>query len=95
MNLQEFEESAQQNTLPAGLSPYLIALWQDKRGDWNAAHETVQDLEDATAAWIHAYLHRKEGDSSNARYWYRRAGREFPAGQTLDQEWVTIAQHLL
>jgi hypothetical protein len=95
MNFQEFEERAQENTPPIGLSPYLLALWHDKRGDWNTAHETVQDIEDATAAWIHAYLHRKEGDTSNARYWYRRAGREFPGHQTLDQEWQQIAQSLL
>src|SRR5436189_5326816 len=51
----------------------LQALWYDGRGDWNRAHELAQDVDDANGAWVDAYLHRKEGDPSNARYWYRRA----------------------
>lgn len=70
---------------PAGLLPYLLALWYERRGDWNRAHEIVQDLDTREAAAVHAYLHRREGDESNARYWYRRANKPFPAGQSLDQ----------
>jgi hypothetical protein len=80
-----------------GLPPLggpLRALAEDARGDWDAAHAAAQAGEDADSAWVHAYLHRKEGDLANAGYWYRRAGRAMPAG-TLEEEWLTIARHLL
>jgi hypothetical protein len=71
-----------------------VALWHEARGDWNAAHQTEQDIDDATGAWIHAYLHRKEGDAGNAAYWYRRAGK--PVCRTsLEVEWDEIAGALL
>ena len=73
-------------------SPYQKALYWDKKEDWQKAHEIVQDLESSEAAWIHAYLHRKEGDEFNAGYWYRRAGKEFCKG-TLDQEWESLWRH--
>jgi hypothetical protein len=95
MNFHDFEASVNVPEPPAGLTPYLLALWHDRRGGWDAAHETVQDINDPHAAWIHAYLHRKEGDESNARYWYGRAGKPFPAGRTLDEEWAEIARALL
>jgi hypothetical protein len=95
MRYDEFAESLSHAAPPAGLSPYLLALWHDRRGDWDQAHTTVQDIEDTTASWLHAYLHRKEGDESNARYWYRRAAKPFPAGRTLEQEWDEIARALL
>ena len=79
--------------LPALGGP-LRALAADARGDWDGAHGFAQDGEDAASAWVHAYLHRKEGDLSNAGYWYHRAGRVKPAG-TLDDEWLAIARHLL
>jgi len=94
MNIEDFHRSLQAETPPAGLSPHLTALWQDGRGDWNGAHETVQDLEDANAAWIHAYLHRKEGDAGNAAYWYRRAQKPFPAHESFESEWREIAEQL-
>lgn len=80
--------------MPTGLNPALQALWFDAKGDWDASHETVQDDPSAQASWIHAYLHRKEGDESNARYWYGRAGKEFPT-LTLQEEWRSIASTLL
>ncbi len=76
-----------------GLSDHLRALWHEGAGDWAAAHAVVQDMDDAEAAWIHAYLHRREGDLSNADYWYRRAGRKRPA-QGLDEEWASIVEAL-
>ena len=76
------------------LTPPLLALWWDARGDWAAVHEAAQAGEDATSAWVHAYLHRKEGDLSNAGYWYRHAGKPVPAG-TLEAEWQAIAMALL
>lgn len=68
---------------------YLEALQQDKEGNWEQAHDLVQDLNTKDAAWIHAYLHRKEGDESNARYWYNKAGRPFFNG-SLSDEWDKI-----
>lgn len=79
---------------PAGLSAPLLALWWDARGDWHRAHEAAQAGEDADSAWVHAYLHRKEGDLANAGYWYRRAGQAAARG-SLGDEWAVIAAALL
>lgn len=95
MTYAEFIESLQRPQVPADLSPYLTALWHERRNDWNQAHEMVQEIETATAARVHAYLHRREGDDSNARYWYGRAGHSFPSDQTLDEEWESLARELL
>ncbi|MBR09882.1 MAG: hypothetical protein CMP48_19620 [Rickettsiales bacterium] len=76
-----------------GNSIYLKALELDKNGQWDAAHELIQDLPDQNAAWIHAYLHRKEGDQWNAEYWYRRAGQPVFTG-SLEDEWVHIYSKL-
>jgi hypothetical protein len=79
---------------PSAVRDEVVALWQDAHGDWTGAHATVQDLETPEAAWVHAYLHRREGDESNARYWYARAGK--PACRlSLDEEWDAIAADLL
>ncbi|MEP6917764.1 MAG: hypothetical protein ABJC89_19105 [Acidobacteriota bacterium] len=94
MTLIEFTRSIGDPEPPAGLSPALVALWHDGRGDWAAAHQVAQDVEDASGAWIHAYLHRKEGDLSNAGYWYRRAGQPV-ASESLTAEWERIATALL
>lgn len=94
MNFEEFENSLTDNQPPATLSPYLTALWHERQGDWNKAHEIVQDINTETAARIHAYLHRREGDESNAGYWYRTARRPFPTGQTLDEEWKALVKEL-
>lgn len=95
MTFAQFESSLNQEQPPEGLSPYLTALWREKRGDWDAAHDIVQDVSTKTASHIHAYLHRREGDESNARYWYRQAGEDFPSGLTLDDEWRSIVERLL
>lgn len=76
--------------LPAGAGPLLEALWHEAHGDWTRAHEIVQALDTPQAAAVHAYLHRREGDPDNARYWYARAGRA-PAGGPLDAEWEALA----
>lgn len=78
---------------PDGLAPPLAALWWDARGDWERAHEAAQSLDTSDSAWVHAYLHRKEGDLANADYWYRRAGRQRPS-VSLDAEWAEIAAAL-
>jgi hypothetical protein len=72
----------------------LEALWHDARGDWDAAHTVAQEIESPDGAWIHAYLHRKEGDAGNAAYWYKRAGKPV-ASTSLDAEWTAIATALL
>jgi len=95
MTYDEFEVSLSFEDPPVTNSPHLTALWHDKRGDWNTAHEIVQEMGDKDAALIHAYLHRKEGDESNARYWYRQAGKSFPSGQTLNEEWERLTRSLL
>jgi len=79
---------------PADLATTVQALWWAAKGDWDKAHKIVQDDESAEAAWVHAYLHRVEGDLPNARYWYRTAGRPEAAG-ALEEEWNAIAAALL
>lgn len=81
-------------SVPTGVSPELVALWHDARGDWERAHQVVQDLATADAAWVHAYLHRKEGDAANARYWYARARQPVFEG-ALDDEWDHVVTTLL
>ncbi|MFN4032810.1 MAG: hypothetical protein ACK4ME_04205 [Fimbriimonadales bacterium] len=93
MTLDEFKASLESET-PPGVSPALLGLWYDARGDWDRAHRTVQDDSSAASAWVHAYLHRKEGDIGNAHYWYRRAGKP-PYNGSLESEWEQIAQALL
>jgi len=93
MTLDEFRDSLAGGT-PPGLDAPLLALWWDAKEDWHRAHEAAQAGEDADSAWVHAYLHRKEGDLGNAGYWYRRAGRT-PARGPLADEWAAIAAALL
>ena len=94
MTLAEFKDSIAGGKPPSELAPALLALWHDARGDWTEAHRVAQDIEDATGSWIHAYLHRKEGDLANASYWYRRAGRP-AARESLTAEWENIVGALL
>jgi hypothetical protein len=78
---------------PPGCPPLLRAVWHGLRGDWTEAHEIAQDIDTADGAWVHAWLHRIEGDTFNAGYWYRRAGRPPFAGST-DEEGRRIADTL-
>ena len=94
MTLQELEQSLTGDAPPKDVSPLVRALWYDRRGDWTRAHEITQEIESPDAAWVHAYLHRREGDLSNAGYWYRQAGRPIERGN-LEDEWRTIASELL
>jgi len=90
----EFRDSLTKGAPPVGLESALCALWHDAKGNWARAHELVQGDESDHAAWVHAYLHRKEGDLSNAAYWYRRAGK--PVCKTpLATEWESLADALL
>jgi len=94
MTLREFMETISEGSRPTGVSDALVALWHDARGDWDAAHRVAQDVPDPDGAWVHAYLHRKEGDAGNAAYWYRRAGKPV-ATASLDDEWREIVSALL
>jgi len=94
MTLAELKRSVSKAKPSAGLSPALSALWWDAKGDWHRAHTLVMDEGGKEAAWVHAYLHRREGDLDNARYWYRRAGQTPPTGR-LPAEWDKIATALL
>ena len=93
MHLAAFKDSLT-NTEPPLVSPSLQALWHEAKGDWNHAHDLLQDDNSQAGAWVHAYLHRKEGDISNASYWCRRAGKPVASG-TLEEEWEAIAEALL
>jgi hypothetical protein len=94
MTLAQFMETLASPEPPPGLSAALTALWHDGRADWEAAHRVAQDIDTPEGAWIHAYLHRKEGDPTNAAYWYRRAAKPVPS-MPLDAEWDAIVTALL
>jgi hypothetical protein len=94
VTIDEFTGTLESAAPPGGVAPALAALWHDARGDWNRAHEIAQEVPDPEGAWVHAYLHRKEGDAGNAAYWYRRAGKPV-ARETLEEEWRRIAAALL
>jgi len=94
MDLATFRASVRDGEPPAAVSPPLRALWWDAKGDWSKAHQCAQSDPGPTGAAVHAYLHRKEPDLANARYWYHRAGRE-PATGSLEQEWTMLADEFL
>lgn len=95
MEFAAFSASVDGTQPPPGLARPVLALWHAKKGDWNAAHALVQQDEgEKRHDWVHAHLHRVEGDLGNARYWYRRAGRPVATG-TLEAEWAQIAAALL
>ena len=94
LDLRSFRRSIAALQPPDGLSIALQALWWDAKGDWQKAHECAQQRDDHAGIRVHAYLHRKEGDQSNAAYWYRRC-RMSPATGTLDKEWEQLVLALL
>jgi hypothetical protein len=94
MTLAEFERTLAQLKLPDGLAPALVALWWAGRDQWDKAHQVVMDEGDTECAWVHAYLHRVEGDLGNASYWYRQAQRPVST-EPLPVEWAAIAKTLL
>ena len=94
MDLAAFRASLAAAAPPDGLGPAPQALWWDAKGDWDRAHALAQADEGGAGDWVHAYLHRKQGDAGNAGYWYRRAGK--PASRaSLAEEWAAIAAALL
>lgn len=93
MTIESFIALCESSADPKNLPSHLKALWFDRQGDWDSAHEEIQDESDTLSAAIHAYLHRKEGDISNARYWYSTAGRQ-PFKGSLDDEWLALAREI-
>jgi len=94
MNFELFCKSVKTRNKLKGLPAPLHALWLDGNGEWEKAHECIQDAGDAASALVHAYLHRKEGDLWNARYWYKNAGRR-PFEGSLEMEWESLVRELL
>jgi hypothetical protein len=94
MTPDEFIESVKGKVPPSNLGNPLEALWHEAKGNWEKAHAIAQDDSSPQAAWVHAYLHRKEGDLGNASYWYTRAGRK-PPRSTFEEEWQVIVKELL
>src|SRR3954449_1975921 len=94
MTIADFKSSLSGATPAPSVEPPLAALWWAAKGDWDKAHKIVMNEEPAEAAWVHAYLHRVEGDLVNAGYWYRQAAQ--PAAQdSLEAEWERIVSALL
>ncbi|MFY0628491.1 MAG: hypothetical protein JXR07_19495 [Reichenbachiella sp.] len=89
MKVDSFKASISKKEKPENLRADLAALWYDGIGDWDTAHEIAQKSTTPNGDRIHAYLHRKEGDQFNARYWYNRCGEEMPVC-SLDEEWEKL-----
>jgi hypothetical protein len=94
MNYDEFIKTLAGDHPPSNISGVLKALWYDGKNDWESSHNIAQDINDKNGSWIHAYLHCKEGDISNARYWYHKAGKNEPR-ISLDEEWKLLVRALL
>ena len=94
MTLEEFRDSLSRDEPPRQAEAALAALWWDAKGNWKQAHEVAGQDEGPAAAWVHAYLHRKERDASNASYWYARADKP-PSQAPLEEEWSGIVEELL
>ncbi len=97
MNAAELARSAMHDMQPpAGLNAVGECLWYARAGQWDKAHDLCQDLPGQTGSWIHAWLHREEGDLGNAGYWYSRARKEMPGKNvSMEDEWMAIADELL
>jgi len=94
MDYDQFINSLQDREPPENISLLLRALWHDGKNDWESSHNIAQDISDRNGSWIHAYLHRREGDLSNAAYWYHKAGKNGPA-VSLKEEWKLLVRAFL
>ncbi len=94
MDLETFKNSLEHDAPPEGLGRALKALWHQGKGEWHTAHRLAQAQKDEIGAWVHAHLHRVEGDSANAGHWYRRAGKPYSSA-SLTEEWEEIVSALL
>ena len=91
MTLENFTKSIEEKIIPKDLTHILTALWYDGIGDWQKAHEITQNISTVQASEVHAYLHRKEGDNSNANYWYTKAGKKF-CNKPIHEEWTDLVK---
>jgi len=94
MKYKELIDSLSKDNPPEQINGILKSLWHDAKGNWEKAHSIVQEIDNPDGSWVHAYLHRKEGDLSNAGYWYSRAGRK-AAGGLLQDEWESIVKFMI
>ncbi len=94
MDLADLRASLHEPAPPPGLPALVEALWHAAKGNWDRAHAIAQDDGSGEGAWVHAYLHRVEGDEGNAGYWYSRAGKPH-CRASLDEEWTALAETLL
>ncbi|TDT45479.1 hypothetical protein CLV90_2567 [Maribacter spongiicola] len=90
----EFEKSLELSQVPEEWSEGLKSIWYDAKGNWEASHNIAQDMHNTLGSWLHAYLHRKEGDRFNAGYWYRLAKKEYPT-ISLDEELRVIVEYII
>ena len=94
MKFDQFNATLSEELPPPGISLSLAALWYAGKGDWEQAHAIAQDIPTREGSWVHAWLHRQEGDEWNANYWYNRSGKTMPA-VSLQEEWKVIVRALL
>lgn len=94
MTFDQFKISLQNDSPPIPCSDLLRSLWYDGKGDWETSHNIAQDVDFRDGYWVHAYLHRKEGDRWNAGYWYRQAGRSMPE-YSLEKEWEELVRYFI
>ncbi|MBA4166619.1 MAG: hypothetical protein H0X41_03590 [Chitinophagaceae bacterium] len=94
MEYEQFVSSLNDSEPPQNISLLLRALWYDGREEWESSHNIAQNINDRNGSWVHAYLHRKEGDLSNARYWYHKAGKSDPS-VSLKEEWKMLVRAFL
>jgi hypothetical protein len=92
--IESFKESLTLSSPPSPFTAVLKSLWFDAKGDWKKAHDLVDGLPGSDAAWVHAYLHRKEGDVWNADYWYARAKKTRPS-YSLEEEWANLVDYFI
>ncbi|HOY49707.1 MAG TPA: hypothetical protein PLJ60_10830 [Chryseolinea sp.] len=94
MTLDQFTATLEEDAPPQNVTLLLQALWFEANGDWNKAHDLAQEVESADSSWVHAYLHRKDGDLGNAAYWYQQAGKPV-CKKSLHDEWEEIVSAFL
>lgn len=94
MRVEDFKKSLSQSLPPEGIGSLLESMWFDGKGDWDKAHDIAQDIHTREGSWIHAYLHRREGDEGNAAYWYARAGKPV-CRKSLSEEWDELVKAFL
>ncbi len=94
MTFDIFIASLRKENSPDGINPLVEALWYDAKGDWQKAHNLAQEIATKEGSWVHAYLHRKEGDESNAAYWYHRAKKDMSTA-SIEEEWEILVKAMI